>query len=427
MKNKIYAVFENDNEIDVNAFRLLGASSKETQSDKIGFWGSGLKYSIAVLLRNNIDIKGFTGNKEIKIATKKTKMRDDEFDVITINKKETGFTTRTGKDWELWFAIREIFANCLDEGGFKRTVSDNPVGEVSKTRICIELTDQIKAIFSDWDKYFNDLREPLFFSDVGGVKLYRKLGTKGIIYRRGFKVGELENALFDYDIKDIGINESRVINSFWELDYHLVKFWKYYADKKYVAELLNTPDCHEVKMNSWYNHGNFSDVWKEIIGRRIVIPNEVAGFYTDDLKKPHILLPQNLAKELKKSFGETMNVKGYGDTGEEQGYKFIELGGYERGLVESNVKLLEKYGFNFSGINYKFVEFLDKDVLGQADLEKNTILISENAIINDTLLPVIIEEYCHLKSGKDDYTRGFQNYIFGMFASVINRVNKNEN
>lgn len=40
MEKTLYVEFRNEGEIDVNALRLLGASTKETDDGKIGFWGT---------------------------------------------------------------------------------------------------------------------------------------------------------------------------------------------------------------------------------------------------------------------------------------------------------------------------------------------------------------------------------------------------
>ena len=55
-----YLKIVNKGEIYEKAFTLIGASTKRGDDSKIGFFGSGLKYAMAVLLRNEIHFK--TGN-----------------------------------------------------------------------------------------------------------------------------------------------------------------------------------------------------------------------------------------------------------------------------------------------------------------------------------------------------------------------------
>jgi len=54
---KKYILIQNDGEIETNSFELIGASTKRDDKTKIGFFGSGLKYSIAYMMRKGIEFK----------------------------------------------------------------------------------------------------------------------------------------------------------------------------------------------------------------------------------------------------------------------------------------------------------------------------------------------------------------------------------
>ena len=47
----------NSGEIESGAFRLIGACTKRGDDSMIGYFGSGLKYAMAVLLREGIEFK----------------------------------------------------------------------------------------------------------------------------------------------------------------------------------------------------------------------------------------------------------------------------------------------------------------------------------------------------------------------------------
>ena len=87
-----FVLFTNEGEIPVNAFKLLGASSKRGDSSKIGFYGTGLKYAIVLMLRENIPFKVFSGTSEIKISKRSTKFLDQKIDVMTVNGEKTSIT-----------------------------------------------------------------------------------------------------------------------------------------------------------------------------------------------------------------------------------------------------------------------------------------------------------------------------------------------
>ena len=115
---KKYILIQNDGEIETNSFELIGASTKRDDKTKIGFFGSGLKYSIAYMIRKEIEFKIFSGLNEVLFTTKPEKLKDQVFERICINGTPTSYTTTMGPTWkEDWFVLREIYCNALDENG----------------------------------------------------------------------------------------------------------------------------------------------------------------------------------------------------------------------------------------------------------------------------------------------------------------------
>ena len=64
-----YLKITNKNEVQIEAFTLVGASTKREDSSKIGMFGSGNKYALSYLVRNNYDLKIFSGRREFVIKT----------------------------------------------------------------------------------------------------------------------------------------------------------------------------------------------------------------------------------------------------------------------------------------------------------------------------------------------------------------------
>ena len=146
MKN--YILIQNDGEIEINSFELIGASTKRGESGKIGFFGSGLKYSIAYMMRNGIDFKVFSGTNEIVFSLKSEDFRDKKFERICINGNPTSYTTSIGPTWsEDWFVLREIYCNAVDESNYQLIKSTQTVAGVDgKTRIYVELTKNLEEV-----------------------------------------------------------------------------------------------------------------------------------------------------------------------------------------------------------------------------------------------------------------------------------------
>ena len=74
-----YILIENEGEIEINSFELIGASTKREDDTKIGFFGSGLKYSIAYMMRKNISFRVFSGRTELIFTTIPETLKDQSF------------------------------------------------------------------------------------------------------------------------------------------------------------------------------------------------------------------------------------------------------------------------------------------------------------------------------------------------------------
>lgn len=133
----------------------MGGSEKLGDETKIGAFCTGLKYSLALFLRHDVKFEAFVkGNTYIggkdrdysEIFTPYVYYQEDEltgknkeligidvsrdfqsfnslhcediFEVEVEEKLETGVSLHLGWNWQLWMALREIYSNMLDEGGY---------------------------------------------------------------------------------------------------------------------------------------------------------------------------------------------------------------------------------------------------------------------------------------------------------------------
>lgn len=108
--------FINRGLIDLRAVRTFGMSAKETENP-IGFFGTGLKYAIAVCLRLGCRVTLWRGAERYDFDTGHAELRGTSFKLVRMNGEELAFTTELGKTWEIWQAFRELYCNALDEGG----------------------------------------------------------------------------------------------------------------------------------------------------------------------------------------------------------------------------------------------------------------------------------------------------------------------
>lgn len=122
-------VHETPGLLPMEALTLFGAHAKPNTRSPIGRFGTGLKYAVAVLLREGVPVRLWRGTEEWEFYVRPQDFRGSEVAPIRarrrngILKKFTWsyvrlpFTTALGRDWRLWQALRELHANTMDEGG----------------------------------------------------------------------------------------------------------------------------------------------------------------------------------------------------------------------------------------------------------------------------------------------------------------------
>lgn len=117
-------VFKNKGLLPIEAIKTMGINAK-ISSECIGYFGTGLKYAISVLLRKGHTVFINIGKTTYQFGTRTTTIREKEFSIVTMNGEDLGFTTELGKNWELWMAYRELYSNCMDEGGSVEQLAGN--------------------------------------------------------------------------------------------------------------------------------------------------------------------------------------------------------------------------------------------------------------------------------------------------------------
>ena len=102
--------------LEIDLITTMGAHVKESDS-YLGRFGTGMKYAIAVLLRDNIDFDLYIGENRYEFYTESVTLRGKEFKKCFMrgpaDSVPLGFTTDLGRDWKPWMAYRELFTNCV--------------------------------------------------------------------------------------------------------------------------------------------------------------------------------------------------------------------------------------------------------------------------------------------------------------------------
>lgn len=418
-----YVLFINDGEIPVNAFKLLGASSKRGDSSKIGFYGTGLKYAIALMLREDIPFKIYSGKSEIKIGKRSTKFLDQKIDVMTVNGEKTSITLDAGIDWEPWFAIREVYSNTIDEGGSMK-VGAEIEPEATKTKIYIDLTsEKLKDIFDNWNDFFTTSR--IIQEKLAGGNILPKLPSNPYftVFRKGIRAyHNKSHSLFDYDLRDLEINESRVAKYSWETEQGASKLLAK-ASLETILQFIHlgahteTKEYTEWQNSFWeYAGSSFDKDWLVAIDGRKLVPNDYAGRY--DLTEATLVLPDKLLKRLKECFGRSIHIVGEDD----EPYTLVQ--DVDRSSIEKSIQFLHASGLTFNKANVLVADFNDNSILGTAD--KNNVILSTRLLDDqkEALDTTLLEEVVHLKTGFGDSTRSMQDYLFKTVVYLLKHGRK---
>jgi hypothetical protein len=414
-----YLKISNKGELDIRLIALMGGTTKAGNQYKIGEFGSGLKYTLAYLFRNNLDFKIFIGEKEVDINIQTEDINGDIFEIICINGHRTSITTKMGKDWEAWMIIRELWSNALDEGEAVKETTETLIGTPGHTTFYIQVTPEIRSVILNWTNYF--VHDTVPMSENEDYAIYSG-GDSLRLYKNGILIHEDKKliGLFSYDIKGAQLNELREFKGY--ANYEIVKALSKANPKVITYFLENITDAHYEGEMSYDMYTNFAKTWVETIGGAKLIHQKALDIINErgadiDLAGT-IVVPQNVYKFLSKQF-KGVGILRTADKINE----FFEI--HSQALtdkINEALTILEACDYSMHpDLTFVCGIFGDKRVLAQVNTDAKQIYMSERlldrGILN--LCSTIIEENEHLRTGYHDHTREFQQHFIDLFTKTL--------
>lgn len=387
-------VFENLGEIDPRLISTFGVNVKEGENP-IGFFGTGLKYALAVLLRSGHHVTVQTGTEVYEFGLRTETIRGKDFQFVHMTGDAApivlGFTTELGKTWPMWTAYRELYCNCRDESGEAYTTKAPPAPEAGKTRFIVE-GDEFAGIHADrWQYFIED--EPDII--IGEIEVRRR--PTPFYYYRGVRVAQLPRAcMFTYnDLQKLDLTEDRTAKTSWDLAYRIARAILGATEERFLRDVLTAKtDTFEGALDF---HG-----WS--VPPSPAFLKVVGNLATDRVAKVNLTALRVWREATSK--GVTPRA--------------ITLTSVQQRSLDRALDFCGKLGFPIRGsYPINVVESLGSDTLGMAFDE--AIWVAERAFQMGGAKQVastLIEEYVHLKHGWSDCTREMQNFLFEKLVGV---------
>lgn len=416
-----YLKIQNAGVLDIRLVALMGGTTKSNDDYKIGQFGTGLKYTMAFLFRNNIDFHIFAGEQEMLITLEEETIREEKFEIICINGHRTSITTKMGNDWKAWMIIRELWSNALDEGQSFREVTQDVRGEEGKTTFFIQVDSQIDDVLKNWQKYFIHGIKPM--SETSTHKIYPG-GPTLRLYKNGILIHEEENtpSLFSYDIMNARLNELREYKGYMGSDICNALFGANEETATYFLENVNE-DLYEGGdlTYDWYTKPWGASYEKILDGVKLIHQKALNALIESGAEiRPgsYVVVPEGLFKSLSKQFERVSALRVCSMVGE-----FYEsYDAQTEGRIKQGLTILEACDYPVHPeLTFVYGYFADKKVMARVNLDEKKIYLS-NTLLQaplNTIVAILIEEVEHFNTGFRDCSREFQQHFINLYTRQL--------
>lgn len=379
--------FCNAEPIDLNAIALMGVSVK-TGSSPIGFFGTGLKFSIATLLRTGHEVTLIRNGEAIPFKVCHETIRGESFERVCMGDERLGFTTRLGRTWEPWQAYRELYCNCLDEGG---TIDDEmPQGEWG-TIFAIG-GEAIEQCHRNRREIFLATR-PLSADDE--CEIHQGSGVNAF-YRgvRAHKHGR--HALFTYNVTaKMDLTEDRTIKAPYLLEHYAECAVAASGDEDLIQTVLMAPE-------GTFEHGfDYAGVYQKPSPAFMAVAFRLRA--NAHCNRAAVKLWEKYA-DIKLTYDE------------------VETDPFEDEVIDRALTLVRRLGVNMERADFLVVEGLGERIFGTVRSQR--ILIARRTLDmgHRFVASTLYEEWLHKTEGLADASRDMQNLLFEKLFAMVERV-----
>lgn len=387
-------IFENAGEIDPRLISTFGVNVKEGEG-AIGFFGTGLKYALAILVRSGHVVTIQSGETVHTFGVQRATIRGKDFEFVTMNGEPMGFTTEVGKQWKLWMAYRELFCNCQDEGGTVYEAASLPDPEAGKTRVIVS-GDEFAKVRRDHHLYF-----------ITGTPVHTGKtcqihdGPGHGIYYRGVLVGCAdggEATLYTYNLTtQVELTEDRTAKHGFMLSFRIAEALLKCDDPGIIREVVTAPKgTHEHGLSFDWDHVKPGQTFLTVVG--------------DLLRKDFASVNSSARQAWEKHARIESEPDAY------------QPDAFEQVMLDRAMAFCQQFGFEVGDYQVVIVQSMGPGVLGMAKGQKIYIARTNFDLGVKQLACTLIEEFIHLRHKVPDCSRPMQEFLLNRLVTVGERL-----
>lgn len=387
--------FANSGEIEIDAVTTLGVSVKEGDRP-IGQFGTGLKYSIAVLLREGHRVVIMSGLNRYSFFLKEKIIRGEKFQLIHIQEnnelesRSLGFTTSYGKNWKLEHVYRELWSNMTDENGEVTAFRGWAAGpEIGSTKIIV-YGEQFARIHEQ--RYENILLDPAKrkIAESSVFEVYH--GISSVVYYRGIAALKLSiPSMYTYNyISDQPLTEDRTLEGGSYMLAYYIELWlrSNAAQEEVYATLLASKEAFLEGGLSYSMLGGHNENWLAAVKQALQeSPSKC------NVTAAEVFMQKTALQKFE--------------------FKEKELSGAEQELLERTLAQIARWGYDYASRGYavQVVEDCGDNILARVN-GQGCVVLYKCLADTELLQHALVEEFIHLKFNVNDNSRAMQNVLF---------------
>lgn len=376
-------VFQNPGLIDLDAITTMGVSVKDGDSP-IGYFGTGLKFAIATLLRNDCTVTIYRGSESLTFTAEAIEVRGEMFDRVCMNGQSLGFTTMLGRNWEPWMAFRELASNCKDEGGSYNKADRATLAE-NHTTIIVD-GQAIEDVWPDRHSIILD-RQPLYKNEH--VEVYE--GMSAYAYYRNVRIYKPGRPLsYTYNVlTNLELTEDRTAKHWFSVETAIERGIGAMDDKTLLRRIMTCGEFYSEHHMNVPQYGSPQQTFRDV-ARELAL-----GSGNEKTANPAAV---NYAR------ASAIQDMKPGDS--------VSLDMVQSMMLEKAKRMLASGGFKIDDFPLIVCDTLGPNIHGMA--KDGNIYLSMLPFAKGTreVAATLLEEFAHLKSGHSDCTRDFQNWLF---------------